>query len=134
VLHAAPHTTQVDSDDSVPLVAGAVGDRCNPSYHPGVVERGIESTALADGAIDHRRHISVITDVATDGECRVTASTSDSASACTARSFTSASTTAAPGLANAWAVATPMPAAAPVTRATLPVKSNVLMADVIACL
>src|SRR5206468_8362299 len=47
-----------------------------------------------------------------------------SASAFTASSLKSASTTAAPASANACAVARPMPAAAPVTSATLPVKSN----------
>jgi hypothetical protein len=46
-----------------------------------------------------------------------------SAAALTRSAFTSARATAAPALANASAVTSPIPEAAPVTRATCPVKS-----------
>ena len=49
----------------------------------------------------------------------------------TASSFTSASTTAAPASANAIAVARPIPLAAPVTSATLPVKSRVFLLTIV---
>ena len=69
VLHATPDATQIDADDTVPLVPAGVGDGRDPRHHARIVERGVESAKLGDGAFDHSRHVRVVTHIATDGEC-----------------------------------------------------------------
>ena len=127
VLHAAPHAAQVDPDDAVPFLAGAVGGRGDPGHDARVVERGVEPAELGDGAVHHRATWASSLTSQRTAIALWPAATNFSAAAFTTSSLKSASTTAAPASANACAVASPMPAAAPVTSATLPLKSNGLL-------
>jgi hypothetical protein len=71
LLHATPRASQVDPDHAIPVFAGGVGDRSDSGHDPGVVERGVESAELGDGAVHHRGQLGVA-HITTDGECLVT--------------------------------------------------------------
>ena len=61
VLHAAPYTTQIDSNHPVPIFASAVGGRGDVGHDAGVVECGVYTAELGNGALHHRFHLRVVT-------------------------------------------------------------------------
>jgi hypothetical protein len=90
----------------------------------GVVERHVEPTVLCDRTIDDCGYLLLVGDVAGDANSGAPPTTIRSASFAARSPSRSARTTEAPLSANIRAVASPMPFAAPVTRATWPLKSQ----------
>ena len=125
MLHAGPDAAQVDGVDPVEQFGGFVGGVGGWGLDAGVVERHVEPAERGDGAVDHRRDLVLVGDVAGDAEHLMPGSLQivRSRAGCAGVVVVAASTTAAPASAKARAVARPMPELAPVTRATWPVKS-----------
>src|SRR5439155_22313009 len=73
VLHAAPDAAQVDGDHAIPFVAADLGGLHASLHDAGVVECSIEPSERGHGSVDHGRHLSVIGDVAANGERLATA-------------------------------------------------------------
>jgi hypothetical protein len=47
VLHATPDAPQINADDAVPFLAGAIGGRGDAGHHARIVESGVEASELA---------------------------------------------------------------------------------------
>jgi hypothetical protein len=127
VFHAVPDAAQIDRVHALEFFAADISHFHGRGYHAGVIERGIEATKGGYRLLDHCGYLSLVRDIAADGNRLMAGGTSCSAAERTAFSWTSASATAAPASAKALAVVRPMPEPAPVTRATLFSKDEFIM-------
>jgi hypothetical protein len=123
VLHARPHTAEVDRVHAVEDLGRFVGGVTRRNLDAGVVERHIQPAVGVDRGADGCGDAVLVGDVTFDAEDLVAVGGELPATATRASWLMSASTTAAPASANAWTVARPIPELAPVTNATRPVKS-----------
>ena len=72
VLHAQPHTAEVDRIHSVELFTCGVGSLNSQTLHTGVVEGCIQASECGDGLFNHCLYLSFIGDIAGDCDCFVT--------------------------------------------------------------
>ena len=125
MFHAAPQTAQINSDHAVPVFAGAVGCVGDAGHNSGVIKCGVKSAEVGNRALDHRGYLLVVTHIASHGDCFAPSGNELLRGGLDCFFFeVGQDDTAAPASANAFALANPIPAAAPVTSATFPLKSN----------
>jgi hypothetical protein len=66
VLHAAPDAAQIDGEHAIKVLGAGVSCLRKGALHAGIVERRIQLSETEDGLLDHRCHLSLIRDIATD--------------------------------------------------------------------
>jgi hypothetical protein len=119
------HAMQVYVDHLVPGSAGHLVCRCRRGIgDAGVVEEDVEAAQLAHGGRDRGGDLLFVGDVARDARGAATMLTTAAAVCAAASESRSTQATSAPASARASANSLPSPPPAPVTRATLPVRSN----------
>lgn len=62
---------EIDRIHTVELFAAGISGFCDRTLNASIVERRIEPAEGGDGLFNHRRHLQLVHDVATDGECFV---------------------------------------------------------------
>jgi hypothetical protein len=72
MLHARPHTAQVDRVHAIECLGSFIGHVARGSLHAGIVERRIQPPEGGDGLLDHGRYLSLISNIATDANRFVT--------------------------------------------------------------
>ena len=105
------------------LSAGSSAASVSGSMMPALLNAMSSRPNVVDRAVDQRGDLVLVGDVARHAERVVAGGVSSSVGRRAAPLVDVGETTAAPAAAKARAVSSPMPAAAPVTRATWPLKS-----------
>ncbi len=67
-LHATPYTAQIDGHHAVKIFPGGLGSFCDNILNAGIVVGCIEPSECSNRPLDHCFHLSVVRDVAVDGE------------------------------------------------------------------
>jgi hypothetical protein len=69
MLHASPDATLVYRGDALEMLDRLVRGVAWRHLDAGIVEGHVEPTVLCDRAVDHRRHLRLVGDVAGDANC-----------------------------------------------------------------
>src|SRR6266567_3115764 len=69
VLHAAPDAAEIDHIHAVELFTAGISGFCERTLHASIVECRIQPSEGGDSLFDHRCHLTLVGNVAADGEC-----------------------------------------------------------------
>ena len=123
-LATVEHTLQVDREDALELLVGAVGDHL-VVRDAGDVADDVDAPVLGRGAVHEGVDVgALVTSVRCDDAVPPSPAISFAVASAAASSM-SPPTIVAPAAASVSAVALPMPLPTPVSTATLPVRSNI---------
>jgi hypothetical protein len=124
VLHAVEDAAQIDRIHAIEFFDAGISGFHGGGLHAGIVECRIQATEYRDGLLDHGSHLSLVGDIATDGDRLMVGG--DQFFYCGANCVLMdvRQRDGSPASAKALAVARPMPEAAPVTSATLSLKDQ----------